>query len=120
MSTTSSAGLSAVLTELGEIVDDLTQCRERAASAFAAEMFFFERVVGVVDRREKERAAQNGSITSASQLAMREVYAEVAAALRLSEWQVARKVSQAWSLTHRFYETLCDASSGQISPNTRS
>nr|WP_274636972.1 HNH endonuclease signature motif containing protein [Microbacterium bovistercoris] len=113
----SSAGRSAVLSELDEIIDHLAGSRERAASAFAAEMFFFERVAGVVEERERERAAgDDGAVTASSQLGMREVYAEVAAALRLSEWQVARKVSQAWSLTHRFYETLCEASDGRIWP----
>nr|WP_274636756.1 HNH endonuclease signature motif containing protein [Microbacterium bovistercoris] len=114
----SSAGRSAVLSELDQLVEDLTGSRERAASAFAAEMFFFERVAGVVEERERERAVRdgNGAVTASSQLGMREVYAEVAAALRLSEWQVARKVSQAWSLTHRFYETLCEASDGRIWP----
>nr|WP_274635676.1 HNH endonuclease signature motif containing protein [Microbacterium bovistercoris] len=114
----SSAGRSAVLSELDEIIDHLAGSRERAASAFAAEMFFFERVAGVVGERERERAVRdgNGAVTASSQLGMREVYAEVAAALRLSEWQVARKVSQAWALTHRFYETLCEASDGRISP----
>nr|WP_274638342.1 HNH endonuclease signature motif containing protein [Microbacterium bovistercoris] len=113
----SSAGRSAVLSELDEIIDHLAGSRERAASAFAAEMFFFERVAGLVEERERERAAgDDGAVTASSQLGMREVYAEVAAALRLSEWQVARKVSQAWSLTHRFYETLCEASDGRIWP----
>nr|WP_274636683.1 HNH endonuclease signature motif containing protein [Microbacterium bovistercoris] len=114
----SSAGRSAVLSELDEIIDHLAGSRERAASAFAAEMFFFERVGGLVEEWERERAARdgNGAVAVSSQLGMREVYAEVAAALRLSEWQVARKVSQAWSLTHRFYETLCEASDGRIWP----
>ncbi|UUT34586.1 HNH endonuclease signature motif containing protein [Microbacterium elymi] len=113
-----SAGRSAVLSELDQLVEDLTGSRALAARAFAAEMFFFERVAGVVEERERERAARdgNGAVTASSQLGMREVYAEVAAALRLSEWQVARKVSQAWSLTHRFYETLCEASDGRIWP----
>ncbi|UUT34415.1 13E12 repeat family protein [Microbacterium elymi] len=112
----SSAGRSAVLSELDQLVEDLTGSRALAARAFAAEMFFFERVAGVVQERERERAARDGdgAVTCSSQLGMREVYAEVAAALRLSEWQVARKVSQAWSLTHRFYQTLCEASDGRI------
>ncbi|QAY59120.1 HNH endonuclease [Microbacterium protaetiae] len=115
MSTTTS--LSPALTELDEIVDDLRQSRERAAAAFASEMFFFERIAGVVDKREQERAAQHeGARTRSSQLGMREVFAEIGAALRLSEWQVARKVSIAWTLTNQFHETLCDASCGQISP----
>jgi hypothetical protein len=46
---------------------------------------------------------------------MREVFAEIGAALKLSEWQVARKVSSAWTLMHRFHETLCDASCGVFS-----
>ncbi|UUT34359.1 13E12 repeat family protein [Microbacterium elymi] len=114
----SSAGRSAVLSELDQLVEDLTGSRALAARAFAAEMFFFERVAGLVEERERERAARdgNGAVTASSQLGMREVFAEVAAALRLSEWQVARKVSQAWSLTHRFYETLCEASDGRIWP----
>ncbi|UUT35664.1 HNH endonuclease signature motif containing protein [Microbacterium elymi] len=114
----SSAGRSAVLSELDQLVEDLTGSRALAARAFAAEMFFFERVGGVVEERERERAVRdgNGAVIASSQLGMREVYAEVAAALRLSEWQVARKVSQAWSLTHRFYQTLCEASDGRIWP----
>ncbi|GAA3771424.1 hypothetical protein GCM10022240_24450 [Microbacterium kribbense] len=117
MSTTT-GGLPPAISELDEILDHLSQSRQRAASAFAAEMFFFERVSGLLDKREQERATQvTGAITSSSQLAMREVFAEIGAALRLSEWQVARKVSVAWALTNRFHETLCDASCGQISPD---
>jgi hypothetical protein len=119
MAASASASLSPAISELDEIVDLLAQSRERAASAFAAEMFFFARVADLCDRRERERAARSGSggaLTSSSQLGMREVFAEIGAALRLSEWQVARKVSTAWALTSRFTETLYDASCGRISP----
>lgn len=117
MAASTSAGLSPAISELDEIVDLLARSRERAASGFAAEMFFFARVADLCDRRERERAARSaGAITSTSQLGMREVFAEIGAALRLSEWQVARKVSIAWTLTSRFSETLCDASCGRISP----
>ncbi|GAA3767602.1 hypothetical protein GCM10022240_19980 [Microbacterium kribbense] len=111
-------GLSPAISELDELVDHLTRSRARAGSAFAAEMFFFERVPALVARREQERAARDGSgaLTHSSQLGMREVFAEIGAGLRLSEWQVARKASLAWSLTHQFYETLCQASCGEISP----
>ncbi len=116
MSPSTTAELSAAISELDEIADHLARSRERAASAFAAEMFFFARVSEVVDRRERERAARDaGAITDTSQLAMREVFAELGAALRLSEWQVARKVSVAWTLTNLFHETLCDASCGRLS-----
>ena len=117
MSASLSAGPSPAISELDELVDLLSQSRERAASAFAAEMFFFARVTDLVDRRERERAARtDGALTNTSQLGMREVFAEIGAALRLSEWQVARKVSIAWTLTNQFHETLCDASCGRISP----
>jgi hypothetical protein len=109
-------GLSPVLTELDELVENLSASRERAARMFAAEMFFFEQVAGIVERREAERAAvHEGAITRSSQLGMREVFAEIGAALKLSEWQVARKVSSAWTLMHQFHETLCDASCGVFS-----
>jgi hypothetical protein len=117
MSASLSAGPSPAISELDEIVDLLSQSRERAASAFAAEMFFFARVTDLVNRRERERAARtDGALTNTSQLGMREVFAEIGAALRLSEWQVARKVSIAWTLTNQFHETLCDASCGRTSP----
>ncbi|WP_051192022.1 HNH endonuclease signature motif containing protein [Microbacterium luticocti] len=112
------AGDPSVFSELDELVDDLSQSRAQAARAFAAEMFFFERVTGLVQRRERERAARDGkgAITRSSQLGMREVFAEIGAALRLSEWQVARKVSLAWTLMHHFEETLYDASDGRVTP----
>jgi len=116
MSAPATSGLSPAIAELDEIVDHLARSRERAASAFASEMFFFARIADLVERRERERAARDaGAVTDASQLAMREVFAELGAALRLSEWQVARKVSTAWTLTALFHETLCDASCGAIS-----
>ncbi|WP_308491389.1 HNH endonuclease signature motif containing protein [Microbacterium terrisoli] len=116
MSMLTNAGLSPVLVELDELVGHLTASRERAARMFAAEMFFFEQVAGIVERREAERAAADeGAITRSSQLGMREVFAEIGAALKLSEWQVARKVSSAWTLMHQFHETLCDASCGVFS-----
>lgn len=118
MSEQMSAGASAVVSELDELVDYLAGSRAREAAAFAAEMFFFARVAGLVERREAERAVQAGkeAFTSSSQLAMREVYAEIGAALQLSEWQVARKVSLAWSLTGRFIETLYETGDGRLSP----
>ncbi|WP_417562316.1 DUF222 domain-containing protein [Microbacterium sp.] len=109
---------SDVLSELDELVDHLSASRARAAAAFATEMFFFGDVARLVERRERERAARagRGSVTHASQLAMREVFAEIAAALRLSEWQVARKVSLATTLQHQFQETLYEAGDGRLSP----
>ncbi|UUT35272.1 HNH endonuclease signature motif containing protein [Microbacterium elymi] len=103
---------------MDDLVEDLTESRMLGARAFAAEMFFFERAAGLVVRREQERAAQagDGAVTSSSQWGMRELFAELAAALHLSEWQVARKVSMGWTLVHRFFETLCQASEGRISP----
>jgi hypothetical protein len=101
-----------------ELLDSLVSSRQAAGRAFAAEMFFFSRVADLVQRREAERAARGGregAVVEASQLAMRELYAELGAGLHLSEWQVARKVSQASTLTGVFYETLCDASGGEFS-----
>ena len=113
-----STGVAPVLSEVDELLDSLVSSRAAAGRAFAAEMFFFARVADLVRRREAERAARGGregAVVDASQLAMRELFAELAAGLRLSEWQVARKVSQASTLTGSFYETLCDASGGEFS-----
>ena len=108
---------SPVLSEVDELLDDLVQSRSLAGRAFAAEMFFFARVAGLVDRREVERAARDrrGAVTHSTQLGMRELYAEVGAGLHMSEWQVARKVSLASVLTGMFSETLCAVSAGEIS-----
>jgi len=113
-----SMGVSPVVSEVDELLDSLVSSRQAAGRAFAAEMFFFARVADLVQRREAERAVRGGcegAVVDASQLAMRELYAEIAAGLRLSEWQVARKVSQASTLVGSFYETLCDASGGEFS-----
>jgi len=113
-----SVGVSPVVSEVDELLDSLVSSRAAAGRAFAAEMFFFARVADLVQRREAERAVRGGcegAVVDASQLAMRELYAEIAAGLRLSEWQVARKVSQASTLVGSFYETLCDASAGEFS-----
>ncbi|WP_165310914.1 HNH endonuclease signature motif containing protein [Microbacterium protaetiae] len=109
--------VSPVHSDLDELLDDLVQSRSLAGRAFAAEMFFFARVADLVDRREAERAAREGrdAITHSTQLGMREVYAEIGAELYISEWQVARKVSLASTMLGSFYETLCEASCGQIS-----
>jgi len=114
--------VSPVLSEVDELLDSLVSSRQAAGRAFAAEMVFFARVADLVQRREGERAAggmragrMDGAVVDASQLAMRELFAEIAAGLHLSEWQVARKVSQASMLTGPFYETLCDASGGEFS-----
>ena len=113
-----SGSMSAVVSELDELVDSLTMSRSRQAAAFATEMFFFARVAGIVARREAERATRDGrdALSHSTQLGMREVYAELAAALQLSEWQVARKVSLAWTLSDRFQETLYEAGDGRLSP----
>ncbi|WP_052226306.1 HNH endonuclease signature motif containing protein [Microbacterium mangrovi] len=118
MADTSHGGLSPVLSDLDMLVDDLGAARARAASAFAVEMHFFAGVAALVRRREHERAQQTdtGAVVSASQLAMREIYAEIAAALRLSEYQVASRVNQAHVLMTRFTETMYEVSDGNVSP----
>lgn len=110
-------GLSPVLSELDELVDHLDGARARAASAFATEMFFFANVADLVQRRERERAARidDGSRVDATQLSMREVYADIAAALQLSEYQVASRVSQAHVLVNEFATTLYEVSEGRLS-----
>jgi hypothetical protein len=110
--------VSSVVSELGELVDHLEGVRARAANAFAAETFFFSNVARLVERRERERAGRrtDGVVVDATQLGMREVYAEIAAALQLSEYQVAARVSSASVLMHRFNETLCEVSEGRLSP----
>lgn len=112
------SGLSPVVSDLSVLVDGLAEARVRAAQAFAAETRFFAGVVGLVDRRERERAQQadTGARVSASQLAMREVYAEIGAALRLSEYQVASRVNQAHVLMTRFAHTVSEADAGTLSP----
>jgi hypothetical protein len=107
-----------VVTELDELVESLTTSRSRQAAAFATEMLFFARVADIVQRREAERDGRDArdALSHSTQLGMREVYAELAAALQLSEWQVARKVSLAWTLTARFQETLYEAGDGRLSP----
>ncbi|WP_039394085.1 DUF222 domain-containing protein [Microbacterium mangrovi] len=118
MADTSHGGLSPVLSDLDMLVDDLGAARARAASAFAVEMHFFAGVAALVRRREHERAQQadTGAVVSASQLAMREIYAEIAAALRLSEYQVASRVNQAHVLMTRFTETMYEVGDGNVSP----
>ncbi|GAA3767227.1 HNH endonuclease signature motif containing protein [Microbacterium kribbense] len=113
-----SDGVSPVVSQLDGLIDSLGGARALAANAFATEMYFFANVADMVQQRERERAARQdtGAKVSASQLAMREIYAEIGAALRLSEFQVTARVNQAHTLAHKFYDTLRDASSGLLSP----
>ncbi|HWT32166.1 MAG TPA: DUF222 domain-containing protein, partial [Microbacterium sp.] len=108
---------SSVVSDLDVLVGHLSGVRARAANAFAAETFFFAEVALVVQRRDRERAARagTGARVEATQLGMREVYAEVATALHLSELQVARRVAAAVLLCE-FEETLYRVSDGVLSP----
>ncbi|HKT55918.1 MAG TPA: DUF222 domain-containing protein [Microbacterium sp.] len=114
----SSSQSSPVVAELDRLVGYLAGVRARAAATFAAETFFFAHVADLVSRRDAERAARAGAgaVVDATQLGMREVYAEIAAALHLSELQVARRVSDATVLVSRFAETLYRVSDGVLSP----
>ncbi|WP_308493410.1 HNH endonuclease signature motif containing protein [Microbacterium terrisoli] len=113
-----SHGESPVVSALDGLIDSLGGARALAANAFATEMYFFANVADMVQQREEERAARQdtGAKVSASQLAMREIYAEIGAALRLSEFQVTARVNQAHTLAHKFYDTLRHASEGSLSP----
>ncbi|WP_052226987.1 HNH endonuclease signature motif containing protein [Microbacterium mangrovi] len=118
MADTSHDGLSPVLSDLDVLVDGLGGARARVAVAFGAETRFYASVAALVDRRERERAQQadTGAVVSASQLAMREIYAEIAAAVRLSEYQVASRVNQAHVLVSRFATTMTRVDAGVLSP----
>ncbi|WP_052226908.1 HNH endonuclease signature motif containing protein [Microbacterium mangrovi] len=118
MADTSHDGLSPVLSDLDVLVDGLGGARARVAAAFGAETRFYASVAALVDRRERERAQQadTGAVVSASQLAMREIYAEIAAAVRLSEYQVASRVNQAHVLVSRFATTMSRVDAGVLSP----
>ncbi|KHK95380.1 hypothetical protein LK09_19290, partial [Microbacterium mangrovi] len=118
MADTSLGGLSPVLSDLDALVDGLGGARARVAVAFGAETRFYASVAALVDRRERERAhqADTGAVVSASQLAMREIYAEIAAAVRLSEYQVASRVNQAQILVSRFGQTMSRVDAGVLSP----
>ncbi|KHK95355.1 hypothetical protein LK09_19490, partial [Microbacterium mangrovi] len=118
MADTSHGGLSPVLSDLDVLVDGLGGARARVAAAFGAETRFYASVAALVDRRERERAQQadTGAVVSASQLAMREIYAEIAAAVRLSEYQVASRVNQAQILVSRFATTMTLVDAGVLSP----
>ena len=112
-----SSGVSPVVAGLGELVDDLEFFHARSAMAWATEMQVLAQVPDLILRREQEykaRAKCRG-LAATSQLAQREIHAEVAAALRLSEDQVARRVDQAYQLVHDFPDTLFDAHSGILS-----
>jgi len=113
-----SASVSALVSELDELVWHLSESQNATGRAFGAEMVFFAQVADLVTRREAERASRGGkgTVTHSTQLGMREIFAEIGAELRLSEWQVARKVSLAATLTNVFGETLADASGGEITP----
>lgn len=100
---------------LDGVVADLQEVRSRIAVLQAAEAELFARAVTVIRVREDERYRSGGAaIGHGSQLAVREVQAELAAACRVSEYTVARRLNQAHALFDRFAATGWEFACGRI------
>jgi hypothetical protein len=116
MTITAAAPAPAVgLAMLDGLVGDLQAVRARIAVLQAQEAELFAHAVTVIGVREEECSGQPAA-GHGSQLAVREVHAELAAGLRLSEYTVARRVNTARTLFDRFPATGDALTVGRIDP----
>lgn len=100
---------------LDGLVTDLQAVRNHIAVLQAAEAELFARAVIVIEAREDERSPKaTRAIANGAQIAVREVHAELAAALRLSEYTIARKIDQGYTLNEKFTDTMMELVLGHI------
>ncbi len=93
------------------LVESIVQTRTAIAALQAFETTMFAAAVSLAD----EQAARGPSDTAASDMPLRSIAAEIAAALRLSDRSVQRQLSDAYALTARFPATLAALGDGRIS-----
>ncbi|MDL9981548.1 HNH endonuclease signature motif containing protein [Microbacterium sp. ASV49] len=97
------------------LVADLQAVRSHKAVLDASERALFAWAATVIEVREDEHYQKaTDAVGQGSQLAVREVQAELAAALQISEYAVARKINLAHTLQERFPDTLTELGYGRI------
>lgn len=109
--------LTPALSRLSEVIDGLDASRSRAARAYAEQQVLFGELIPIVRARREERIAAHANPRHQKvPLADREVIADVAAALRLSERVVHSRISRARELTAVFPLVHGALAAGRIDP----
>lgn len=99
-----SASLPVVWHELDALVDELTAARAAVASAQAREVAVLARAVDLITARTADRRRQG--LTIGNDLPLREVSAELGAAMRVGDRTVQRRIDDAHTLVTRFAATF--------------
>jgi len=109
--------LTPALSRLSEVIDGLEAGRSRAARAYAEQQVLFAELIPIVQARREERIAAHANPRHQKvSLADREVVADVAAALRVSERTVHSRISRARELTVVFPLVHAALTAGRIDP----
>ncbi|MEU1971596.1 DUF222 domain-containing protein [Microbacterium sp. NPDC019599] len=98
--------------ELDSLVDEVQRAREAVASAQAHEAALLARAVDLVEARTVERRAQG--VKFGNDLPLREVSAELGAAMRVGDRTVQRRIGDAHTLVTGFAATFEAWRSGRI------
>jgi Domain of unknown function (DUF222) len=98
--------------ELDTLVDEVQHARSAVAEAQAHEAELLARAVGLVQLRAAERRAQG--VVFGNDLPLREVSAELGAAMRVSDRTVQRRMDDAHTLVSRFSATFDAWRTGRI------
>ena len=107
------SGLPAgVWRELDTLVDEVQQARAAVAAAQAEEAAVLARAVDLVEARAGERRAQG--VVFGNDLPLREVSAELGAAMRVGDRTVQRRIDDAHTLVTRFTATFDAWRAGRI------
>lgn len=107
-----SAPLSPSWGELDALVDELTAARAAVAAAQAHETEVLARAVPLVEARTADRRARGQSV--GNDLPLREVCAELGAAMRVGDRTVQRRIDDAHTVVIRFPATFEAWRRGQI------
>jgi hypothetical protein len=107
-----SASLPSVWRELDALVDDVIAARRDVAAAQARETEVLARAIGLVEARTADRRREGVAI--GNDLPLREVSAELGAAMRVGDRTVQRRIDDAHTLVTRFSATLDAWRDGRI------
>lgn len=105
-------GDAGVWRELDVLVVDVQAARAAVAAAQAHEVDVLARAAALVEKRTRERRASGRAF--ANDLPLREVSAELGAAMRVGDRTVQRRINDAWMLVDRFTATLSSLRAGRI------
>jgi hypothetical protein len=106
------ASLPSVWRELDALVDDVIAARRDVAAAQARETEVLARAIGLVEARAADR--RRGGVAIGNDLPLREVSAELGAAMRVGDRTVQRRIDEAHTLVTRFSATLDAWRDGRI------